>query len=866
MNALYNEGKAACFAWRYRDAARLQRHALRLLGQASDPKDIELRIRILINLAYIDAEVRTFGVGVAHLRTADGLVDALPDETMRSDFRAMIEGQHGVMLMRVRRLEEAIDLLNDAVAIGEHALAAGRRRHSSLVVDLINSGIVNSMAGHVAAARRHYARAATVIDKALLDATPDERPWLITQAVVIQYNLCELEIRVGDIPAALRHFEETSRRFREIDPGPLANLRAHQAEALLIAGLAEEAAKHLDEAIPELRRHDDRKDLAEAQMFRAAAALMDGDPQTARRIAAAARRGFLRRGSEAWAALASLTGLRAEVSMALDRGRVPVTLPDKALALADELAGHKLVDEATAAGLLAVRLLLRRHAVDSAAEILGRVRALRRVAPIDHRMLWRLCRAELAEARGDYRGALHQADLGLVELGRVRDRMGGLELVCGTAVHGRELGTLAIRLVLERNQPASRLFVWSERTRAQAYRYEPAAPIDNPVLAERVEEYRHLSQMVRGAVLTGEPRRELLARHAALEREVMRLGWRDTPWGKPRPIAALKEVAGRLGERVLISFVVSGAELVAVAVADGRARQVTLGSAADATAAARELHADLDAMSPDRLPAPLVAAVSQSARTRAARLDEQLLVPLRRIIADREVVIVPTGALYAVAWGVLPSLRGRPVVVAPSATAWFAAEGQAGRTGHTVLVGGPGLPAAVGEVGRLCEYHPGAELIDGDRATVAAVLAALDGAELAHVAAHGVHEPENALFSYLELVDGALYAHEMTRLRNPPQHVVLAACELALSRIRPGDEALGFAGALLAAGGRTVTAAVSRVGDEAAATAMADYHARLADGVAPAVALAEATAIDPLRRPFVVLGASPRASGSISRW
>jgi CHAT domain-containing protein len=84
---------------------------------------------------------------------------------------------------------------------------------------------------------------------------------------------------------------------------------------------------------------------------------------------------------------------------------------------------------------------------------------------------------------------------------------------------------------------------------------------------------------------------------------------------------------------------------------------------------------------------------------------------------------------------------------------------------------------------------------------------------------------------------------------------VLAACELALSRIRPGDEALGFAGALLSAGGRTVTAAVSRVGDQAASAAMNDYHRQLAAGAPAATALAQATAVDPFRRPFICLGA-----------
>jgi CHAT domain-containing protein len=228
------------------------------------------------------------------------------------------------------------------------------------------------------------------------------------------------------------------------------------------------------------------------------------------------------------------------------------------------------------------------------------------------------------------------------------------------------------------------------------------------------------------------------------------------------------------------------------------------------------------------------------------------------IVGDRELVVVPTGDLYAVAWGTLPSLRGRPVSVAPSATAWLAAmRAQPPTTpGRTLLAAGPDLQAAVAEVSRLRDNYPNAMLLDGPAAGVPQVLAALDGARLAHLAAHGTHEPENALFSRLELADGALYAHEMSRLRRAPEHVVLAACELGVSRIRPGDEALGFAGALLAMGCRTVTASVTRVGDLAAAAAMADYHRRLAAGAQPAVALAATTAGDPLRRPFISLGAS----------
>jgi len=310
-----------------------------------------------------------------------------------------------------------------------------------------------------------------------------------------------------------------------------------------------------------------------------------------------------------------------------------------------------------------------------------------------------------------------------------------------------------------------------------------------------------------------------------------------------------------LGEKAMVSFVASGGEMVAVVVAGNRVRMVRLGDAQEVLESARKLHFDLNALAPDHLPAPLVQVIGASARKQADRLDELLIKPLARLIGERELVVVPTGALYAVPWGVLPSLHGRPVATTPSATAWLAAaQAEQPKTGRVLLVRGPSLQFADGEVERLAVHHDRATVLAGDDATAAKVLEYLDGADLVHVAAHGEHETENALFSRLELVDGPLFAHELGRLRKPPAHVVLAACELALNRIRPGDEALGFAGAMLAGGTRTVVAAASKVGDEASAAAMADYHRALVAGAAPAVALAEAMAKDPFRRPFLCLG------------
>lgn len=407
--------------------------------------------------------------------------------------------------------------------------------------------------------------------------------------------------------------------------------------------------------------------------------------------------------------------------------------------------------------------------------------------------------------------------------------MGGLDLLSGTALHGRELAELAVRLVLGGGD-ARRLFAWLERTRAQLYRYEPLVRAGNPELAERIAEVRSLTQSIHQAEHDGHPTAALRARRAERLREANRLGWHSGRWGRPRPVAALAEVAARLGDRALVSFASSADSLVAVVVVGSRVRLARLGSAGRAAESARVLNADLDALAPDHLPDAPARVVAVSARRQADRLDGQLIGPLAGLVGDRELVVVPTGALYAVPWGVLPALRGRPVAVAPSATAWLAADRVERRsTGRTVLVRGPGLPAAVGEVDGLGAHRTSAALLCGERATVSAVLGALEGAEIAHFAAHGVHEPENALFSRLELDDGPLYAHELDGVADPPRQVVLASCELALNRIRSGDEPLGFASALLASGSR-------------------------AAGAQPAAALADAVAADPLRRPFVCLG------------
>ncbi|WP_184923991.1 CHAT domain-containing protein [Saccharothrix ecbatanensis] len=849
---LHRSALDAATADRHPAAIRQMRRGLALLETPGiDPQArLEVRTRLLNTLAFCLAETGNVDDGLVQLAGVDRELAGLRDEELRAHLSTLVNLNRAALLCRVGRIDEGIAQLDREIERSERRLTAHAGQES---VDLLALALSNRGNAH-GEVHRHE-KAVRDLNRAVELANAHDLP---LRAAIAEHALGNAVQRAGDIPAALHHYHEANRAFQELEPGLLLRLRIDQAEAMISVGLADEAGRLLDEVLPELRRQRIGQDVAEAELFRAAAALQDGDLVLARRMARSAQRKLVGRGSPAWAAVAGLIALRVDVLRALESRRPVAEVVVRALELSVELAGLKLLDQAAFALVLAARLEIRRGSPDRGAELLRRVPKSRRITPIDHRMLLRLCRAELALARGNERVALAQAKAGLAELGRMRDRLGGLELVSGTAVHGRELGELAVRLVLEAGDSAAdakRLFTWLERTRAQLYRYDPAESAVDSELGERIADVRRLSRVLLRARLDGLPTAELEGRLKQSQRAATRMGWTSGPWGTPRPVVTPDEVLARLGGRAMVSFAVSDDELVALVLAGERVRMVRLGSAAAVTESARRLHADLNALAPDYLPPLLAEVIAASARREAEKLDRLLLRPLAPMIGSRELVIVPTGALYVVPWGVLPMCANRPTTAAPSATAWVSAI-RADREPATgvLLVRGPGLHAAQGEIDRLAGYHGEAKLLGVSEARVNSVLEALDGVELAHIAAHGEHEPENALFSRLELVDGAMFAHEVGRVRRPPHQVVLAACELALNRVRPGDEPLGFAGALLASGARTVIAASSRVGDEPSAAAMADFHRNLAGGASPAVALADAVAVDPLRRPFVCLG------------
>jgi hypothetical protein len=420
---------------------------------------------------------------------------------------------------------------------------------------------------------------------------------------------------------------------------------------------------------------------------------------------------------------------------------------------------------------------------------------------------------------------------------------------------------MGLRLALGQGTPRQ-VFAWMERSRAQAFRVRPVRPPDDPEEAALLAEFRQLTMLTRMAELNGgNPPEGSAARMAHLQLQIRQRRWQSAGAGTSIDLAAPGDVGEALtaSGQVLAALLVHDSHLRAVTIRGNAVKLVPLGDFARATEATRMLTADLDALAGRKLKAAMEAVIRHSIRHQTQILDTEIIAPLRAVIGDDGLVLIPTGPLGGVPWSMLPSLHGRPVTVSPSASHWLATWRRLAQDAPWVprapaLVAGPGLSHAEPEVTELAQAYPGASPLTGDRATVHATLTALDGAHLAHLAVHGHHDRDNVLFSSLDLADGPLMAYDIEKLRAAPRQVVLSACDVGRVVVRPGDEILGFTAALLHAGTHTVISSVTRVGDDISAAIMTAYHDALRTGTRPAESLASASAVDDLS-PFVCFGA-----------
>jgi len=835
---LHALGVQATAAGRPVVAIRHLKAALALLDNVVDVEPGAARTalagRVVLSLAYAEAELGNVDIAQQLLDHAEKL---LPE----ADLGVLIS-QRGLLLTRtgraadaVRNFDEALARLSVADEPAERARALLNRAYACLLLGRLN-----------------LARAD------LLECDPLARRLGMTSvAIKVAQNLGYYDLLAGNIPSALAVLDDAARRCVAELPSYLPVIMLDKARVLLAAGLTDDADHELDGALTLLARQRLTEERAEAELARAQAALLADRSGPAALWAGRARRRFAHRANRTWANLAALTEIRA----AFTQGAAPLPLARRSAAIANRLAQVDLVDDARVAELFTARALLRAGDSRGARRAVNSVGRLRRADTLEVRMLWWLTHAELADHGAQPQLRSRRLRAGLAWLQRHRSLLGSVDLQIGATAHGRELAQFAVHTALREGRPAA-VFSWMERARAHTFRLTPVRPPADPTVARALEELRHVVYALRDAELNRDPAAtRLRIRRSELERTIRERTWFRTGQSASTPPATLAATRARLGDRAMVGYLRDGDGLSALVLTERRAVLIHLGSYQEAAETHRRLLVDLDLLSDQRLAGPTAAALRRSADRHGALLAQRVLAPTLPVIGDRDLVVLPTGVLHGVPWLRLPGARGRPLVVAPSATAWLAADQRQTRSSldqgdsRPVLVAGARIQHGERELALLADIYPSATLLSGAAATVPATLAAADGAALVHLAAHGHHQPDNPLFSSLELAGGSLMGYDLQHLRQPPQHVVLSACEVGLSSIRHGDEILGMAAALLHAGSATVIASVTRVADHTVPEMMDRYHRGLAQGSPPARALADASTHDVVS-PFVCFGAS----------
>jgi tetratricopeptide (TPR) repeat protein len=829
------------------------------------------RAFILLSLGRLQAALRDADAAVASMQGVD---------------RARALAQQGLVLQRAGELDRALAVYGVALpALRRHGDRLWEARLRS------NRAILHAFQGHHGRARSDIMQAAD-LHAALRKTRALARSKL---------NLGVIEGMHGDIPAALAAIDRAADEYRK-GGWPMAAPLMEKAEVLLSAGLATEALTVVSAAVSELSQGRKAADLAEARLLLARAQLAAGFPGPASESAAAARRGFTRQQRPGWAAVARYV----EAHAAWAAGDQSMALLRSARKAAAELDSVSWPTASLDLRLLAAQIATGLGHLEMARTELRAAARARNSAQLGRRARAWHALALLRVQAGDRRGAYAAVSAGLTAAERVRLLLGATELRVMVASHVSELAALGVSLAIS-DRSADRVLWSAERHRAASLRIRPVFPPADESLAALRGQLRATAGEAARAQLAGRPSQALSRRQHALEDQLrQRLRhYRGVPDGERSRLdghagsdagvgaglapgesavpgksagGLVRELADLLGDAVLLEYVECAGILHAVVVpgnpapggsapaspAPGQvARPARRKPSLHALGPVEPLLAELESLrfawrrllTGHGSAASLDAAATLAAHA-ARQLDQALLAPLAALLGDRPLVVVPPGSLQSLPWPMLPGCAGRPVTVAPSAASWLAAR-PGPNDAHpvsprVVLVAGPGLPEAVAEVGSLAALYPGAQVLAGTNATVAATLRALDGADIAHIAAHGRFRADNPMFSSVMLADGPLTVYDLERLRVAPNTIMLAACDTGLASTHPGDEMTGMATALLAVGARSVIAPLLPLPDKVAARLAHGWHDRLRAGLSPARALAASSCAaardDPLAR------------------
>ena len=235
------------------------------------------------------------------------------------------------------------------------------------------------------------------------------------------------------------------------------------------------------------------------------------------------------------------------------------------------------------------------------------------------------------------------------------------------------------------------------------------------------------------------------------------------------------------------------------------------------------------------------------------KLYSLLVEPIDQDIAQSEtLILIPSGRLNLLPFASLQNRSGKALVARKrlvslaKATDFMKIAGREAKVVRGMVAfanATQNLPSAQKEGEKIKALFPGSKLFVGLEANRDNLLKFASGADVLHLATHGISDPDNAMNNYLALSEnGKLTQEEIFNLElQDTSLVTLSACNTAMSDSLKYNFVASIAEAFWIAGSRSVVASVWSVDDDSTQQLMTEFYRGMKeDGFGKAEALQKA--------------------------
>ena len=595
--------------------------------------------------------------------------------------------QRAAILQQLGRLDDA---LRDYRA----GLSTLRRADDSVWIQraLLNRGLLYAF-------RHDYGSALRDLQEAERVCT---RLGLALPSAFVHENLLLVYRRLGDVPTALDHLAEAERIYK-VAGASIGSLLVERSQLLISVGLFAEAREAAEEAVAEFSRAGRSISIPEARLLLARTAALTGDGDRAELEARRALREFSHQDRPEWLALARCALLLTKLDS--DAGLKIPTRTVAAAAADAEARGWPAtaMDLRLMAGERWLHQARRRNAAHAHLRQVGQARSKKGSA--SRRAKGWYATALLRRSNGDPKGSSLAAARGLKILDDYRDTMTATDLRARVSHLGTGLARVGLRNALDGGDAAT-VMQWAELGRARHLIRQPVLPPADAELTGLTAQLRAVVSKQVEAQIAGQVIDHLSSRQHVLERAIRDASRRGAGQFPPLPSPPQpSDLQARLGDAALVEFIQCDDYFYAVTVATTGMRLHRLAEVGKVAERVRWLPFAVGRLARGRTSRVSAEAALAVVERTAGQLDELLLTRMGGELDGRKLVLVRTGVLQSLPWSMLPSLRGRPVCVAPSAGMWLRAADAVPRPGRILVVAGPTLPGARQEATQIAHAY-----------------------------------------------------------------------------------------------------------------------------------------------------------------